>query len=81
MMYMAPAKVVPMQKSIPTAPPNSGPSARDIMKYDPGQLNKLIPVYVVDVIDVEDYDDGVDVEDYDDGIDVEDYNDDVDVDC
>ena len=32
------------------------------MKYDPGQLNKLIPVYVVDVIDVEDYDDGIDVD-------------------
>lgn len=34
-MYMAPATDVARKKRMPTAPPNSGPSDRLIIKYDP----------------------------------------------
>lgn len=34
-MYMAPATEVARKNNIPTAPPNSGPNDRLIMKYEP----------------------------------------------
>jgi hypothetical protein len=33
--FTAPATLVPKKNRMPTAPPNSGPSDREIMKYEP----------------------------------------------
>lgn len=51
MTYIEPATVKPKKNRIPTAPPNSGPSAREIMKYEPPA--GTIPFVAIALIEID----------------------------